>query len=255
MAAYLPAFTSVLWGNTMYFHLPKWALRFPSNAGYVSEKFSDTVWELWELISEPITERYIPVRLIPEGLISNTGGLVAAHNAGQCINKNQAAVWDAWNHCRPDLGEQIPKKAILERPNIKDWWPDDGQAQENPLCEKGQLKWANRREKPKGDSHIPKKANLEWMGRHRIDGKRPQKVRNQHRSINRSVKWCPIQARALNSIFGQIWIVYHIGICQGAHRSAENISTIPPRPYTNIFEPSNKAGQPNINPAVFQPQQ
>ena len=53
------------------------------------------------------------------------------------------------------------------------------------------LKWANRREKPKRDSHIPKKANLEWMGRHRIDGKRSQKVRNQHRSINRSVKPCP----------------------------------------------------------------
>ena len=113
------------------------------------------------------------------------------------------------------------------------------------------LKWANRREKPKRDSHIPKKANLEWMGRHRIDGKRSQKVRNQHRSINRSVKPCPSHAWALNSIFGQIWIVYCIGICQGAHRSTENISTIPPRPYANIFGSSYKAGQPNINPAVF----
>jgi hypothetical protein len=107
------------------------------------------------------------------------------------------------------------------------------------------------REKPKGDTHISKKANLEWMGRHRIDVKRSQKVSNQHRSINRSVKPCLSHAQALNSIFGQIWIVYCIGICQEAHRSTENISTVPSRPYTNIFLPSYKARQLNINPAVF----
>ena len=85
------------------------------------------------------------MKLIPEGLISNIDGLVAAHNAGQGVNKNQTAVWDAWNHCRPDLGEQIPKKAILKWSNIKDWWPDDGQAQENPLCEKGQPKMSQQK--------------------------------------------------------------------------------------------------------------
>jgi hypothetical protein len=89
MAAYLSAFTSGSFiGQYNELSPPKVSLkicaRIPSNMGYVSAKFSDiqVVWEFWDLISEPIIEKYMPMKLILECLISHTDKLEAAHNAG-----------------------------------------------------------------------------------------------------------------------------------------------------------------------------